>query len=102
MAVMRFAAAIFFVLTLVFLAMPARADINQVEAREVARNNNCTPSKIAVYQQSLGSEGTTIYKVDCNLPKTDDANAPKTANALLISCRDSLCELLRPMEAESK
>ena len=72
-----------------------RADIDQIQAREVARNNNCTPSKIDIYQQSLGSEGTTVYRIDCSVPKTSDANAPKGATALLVSCKDNLCELLR-------
>jgi hypothetical protein len=102
MAVMRFAVAIFFALALLFAAPPARADIDQIEAREVARNNNCTPTKIEVYEQSLGAEGRTIYRVDCTLPKMADPNAPKTDNALLIACKDSLCELLRPLEGESK
>jgi hypothetical protein len=99
---MRFVAAIFFALTLFAAARPAFADIDQVSAREVARNNNCTPAKISVFQQSLGSEGTTIYRVDCNMPKTDDANAPKGADALLVSCKASLCELLRPLAGETK
>ena len=98
---MRFAAAIFFVLTLC-LALPAYADLDQVAAREVARNNNCTPNKISVYQQSLGTQGQTIYRIDCTMPKTDDANAAKGANALLVGCRENLCTLLRPLAAESK
>src|SRR5277367_6746784 len=102
MAAMRFVAAILFVLTLFGAAPPAFADIDQVEAREVARINNCTPTKISVFQQSLGTEGTTIYRVDCNMPKTDDPNAAKTANALLVNCKKNLCELLRPLTAESK
>ena len=98
---MRFVAALFFALTL-FAALPAHADLNQVSAREVARNNNCAPSKISVYQQSLGMEGQTIYRVDCTMPKMDDANAPKGANALLIACKDNLCALVRPLSAEAK
>jgi len=101
MAVMRFMAAIFFALTLLGAAAPAWADINQVEAGEVARNNNCPPKKIQVFQQSVGSEGGTIYRVDCNLPKMADANAPKGADALLINCKKNLCALLRPMTAEA-
>lgn len=98
---MRFATSIFFALTLC-TAMPAHADIDQIQAREVARNNNCTPTKIDIYQQSLGAEGRTIYKVDCTVPKVADPNAPKTDNSLLISCQDNLCEVLRPMAGESK
>jgi hypothetical protein len=99
---MRFVTAIFFSLALLGIACPARADINQNEAGEIARNNNCTPKKIAVYQQSVGSEGDTIYRVDCNLPKVSDPNAPKTADGLLIGCKENLCELLRPVAGESK
>src|ERR1700735_447387 len=99
---MRFAAVLFFALALTGFAVPAHADIDQIEAREVARNNNCTPAKIDVYQQSLGSQGSTIYKVDCTLPKMADPNAPKTDSSLLISCQDSLCDLLRPMAGETK
>jgi hypothetical protein len=102
MTVMRFVAALFITLTLISAAQPARADIDQIQAREVARNNNCTPSKISVFQQSLGSEGRTIYRIDCAMPKTDDVNAPKGANALLVNCKKNLCELLRPMTGETK
>jgi hypothetical protein len=98
---MRFAAAIFFALMLCAVT-PAHADIDQVQAREVARNNNCTPSKVDVYQQSLGSEGTTVYKIDCTVPKTADANAPKEASSLLVSCKDNLCEMVRPLAADAK
>jgi hypothetical protein len=98
---MRFVAAILFVCTL-FAASAAHADINQIQAREVARNNNCTPTKVDVYQQSLGSEGNTIYKIDCNIPKMADANAPKPASSLLVTCRDNMCQLLRPLAGETK
>ncbi len=55
------------------LACPAHAD--QSEAKEVARNNNCSPKKIDVFQQSLGDEGQTIYRVQCNVPKVADTSA---------------------------
>jgi len=102
MAVMQRMIAILFALALLGAAFAARADTNQVEAREVARINNCMPKKVAVYQQSVGSEGATLYRVDCAMEKTSDANAAKGADALLISCRENLCELLRPMTGESK
>ncbi len=101
MAAMRFVAVLFFAFALLG-ALPAHADINQKEAGEIARNNNCLPKKIDVYRQSIGSHGSTVYKVDCNLPKAADANAPKTADALLINCQENLCEVLRPMAGESK
>src|SRR5277367_4166471 len=98
---MRFVPAILFAFAL-FAAVPAHADIDQVQAREVARNNNCTPTKVDTYQQSLGSEGTTTYQVICAAPKLTDANAPKPATALLVTCKKNLCELLRPMAGETK
>ncbi|MDD5587379.1 MAG: hypothetical protein PHY92_10585 [Alphaproteobacteria bacterium] len=72
------------------------------EAREVARINNCPPKKIEVYQQTLGNEGKTIYRVECNLPKAKDENAVQTADALLVQCNGSLCSLLRPVESANK
>jgi hypothetical protein len=81
------------------LSLPARAD--QPEAREIARLNNCVPKKVEVFQQSLGAEGQTIYRVICNLPKTADEGS-KGPDALLIGCRDSLCELVRPVDSEKK
>lgn len=79
----------------VLAAAPARAD--QPEAGEIARNNNCQPSKIDVYQVIPGSMGSTIYQVTCNLPKTVDPNTPAGPNGLLIECDQSLCALLRPI-----
>jgi len=92
-------AAFLFAAFLCGLSHPAFAD--QAEAREVARINNCPPKKIEVYQQSLGPEGQTVYRVTCNLPKAADDKS-KSADTLLIGCHDSLCELLRPYEAEKK
>ena len=84
---------------LCFFVHPARAD--QAEAREIARNNNCPPKKIDVFQQSLGTEGQTIYRVQCTVPKTAD-ESNKGPDELLIGCRDTLCELLRPYEEPKK
>ncbi len=72
------------------------------DAREVARINNCPPKKIEVFQQTLGIEGKTVYRVECNLPKAKEENAIKTANALLIQCSGSLCGLMRPIGNEEK
>ena len=72
------------------------------DAREVARINNCPPKKIDVYQQTLGNEGQTIYRVECNLPKSKDENAVQTADAMLIQCKGSMCALLRPVSTENK
>ncbi len=99
---MRFVPLILFIIFAFALTLPARAD--QPEAREVARINNCTPKKVDVYQQSLGSEGKTIYRVECTLPKTvgDSTGAPPQASALLISCDQTICALLRPVMEEKK
>lgn len=78
---------------------PAWAD--QSEVKEIARNNNCPPKKIDIYQQSLGTEGQVIYRVQCTMPKmVDEAN--KGPDELLIGCRDSLCQMLRPYQEEKK
>jgi hypothetical protein len=77
------------------------AHADQAEVKEIARNNDCLPKKIEVYQQSLGDEGQTIYRVQCNMPKVVD-EASKGPDELLISCRDTLCELLRPFEEPKK
>lgn len=96
---MRYGTALLFGVLLCGVAYPAHA--GQAEAREVARLNNCPPKKIEVYQQSLGAEGHTVYRVTCNMPKAADETS-KGADTLLIGCRGSLCELLRPYEAEKK
>jgi hypothetical protein len=82
----------------VYFMMVAAALAATPEAREVARINNCTPKKIEVLQQTLGIEGKTIYRVECNLPQAKNENAIKTADALLVQCEGSLCALLRPVE----
>ena len=83
-----------------FITSPAWAD--QSEAREVARINNCTPKKIDVYKNELGSAGKTIYQVTCTLPKTTDKDSKGGPDALLISCDQSLCEMMRPLELDKK
>ncbi len=97
---MRFVAAIFLSALTLNAAHPAMA-ADQWQAREVARLNNCPPTKVEVYQQSLGAQGQTLYRVDCNVAKGSDTNA-KAANALLISCDESLCELLRSLPPDTK
>ena len=83
-----------------FLSLAAYA--NQPEAREVARINNCAPKKIDIYQNALGSNGKTIYQVTCTLPKTTDKESAAGPDALLISCDQSLCEVLRPIILDKK
>ncbi|HEU0117034.1 MAG TPA: hypothetical protein VFR09_00245 [Alphaproteobacteria bacterium] len=98
---MRFVAAFF---VFAFLASGSAQAADQWQAREVARLNNCPPKKIEVYSQTLGTDGKTIYRVDCNMPKGkgDDSSAGPKADALLVSCDETLCELLRPLAPESK
>jgi hypothetical protein len=95
----RLGAALILAVLLAGFAHPVFAD--QSEAKEVARNNNCLPKKIDIYQQSMGTEGQTVYIVQCNVPKTTD-QAAAGPDALLIACRDSLCTLLRPYDETKK
>lgn len=88
-----------FCLLLALAALPAQA--GTAEARDVARANNCAPKKIEVFQNSLGTVGKTVYQVSCNLPKSSNANKD-APDALLISCQDSICTLLRPVSSAKK
>lgn len=72
------------------------------DAREVARLNNCNPKKIEVFSQSLGPDSPTIYRVECNMPKTTKEASPQAADAVLIQCNGALCDMLRPVSKESK
>jgi len=85
---------------LLLLASPASA--GQPEAKEVARLNNCPPKKIEVYKNTLGGTAKTIYQVTCILPKTTDKDSKGGPDALMISCDQSLCELMRPVATEKK
>jgi len=100
MAAMKNIAAILFILITLGLASLAHA-ATQADAREIARINNCPPKKIDVYQQSLGPNGETIFRVDCLMPKSQGDTGP-TADALLIKCDQTLCTLLRPLTSEKK
>ncbi len=91
---------IFALFAVLFTALPAWA--GQPEARAVALMNNCPPKKIEVFQNSLGSMGKTLYQVTCTMPKTTDKDAPAGPDALLISCDGTLCDLVRPLEADKK
>ncbi len=85
------------------LAFPVTVRAGTAEVREVARMNNCAPKKIEIYQQALGLDGHTVYRVDCNMPKAvGPAGDTKPADALLIDCDATLCQMLRPMSAEKK
>ncbi len=78
------------------------AHADQPEAKEVARINNCPPKKIEVYKNTLGSAAKTIYQVTCNMPKTSDKDSKDAPDSLLISCDQTLCELMRPIVPEKK
>jgi hypothetical protein len=96
MAAMRFVAAILFALIALCVSGDARA--SQVDAREVARINNCPPKKIDIYQQALGYDGRTVYQVQCNMPKVV-GTAPAGPDTLLIACDGSLCSVMQPTTA---
>lgn len=84
------------------LLQPLDAHAGPADAREVARLNNCTPKKIEVYSQTLGSDSQTVYRIECNMPKTkEEASAPAT-DALLVQCNGALCDLLRPLANDAK
>ena len=102
MAVMKFITAIFFVC--IFLAFSDRAEASQAEVRDVAISNNCPPKKIEIFQQSLGVGGSTIYRVQCVLPKTvgKTEGEAKPPDALLINCVQNLCNAQQPVMMEKK
>lgn len=95
-----FVTAIFFALT---LGASGAALAATAEVRDVALANNCPPKKIEIYKQALGGGGDTVYRVQCTLPKTAGAtttegeDAQKPPDALLIGCKQNLCDLLRPV-----
>ena len=84
-----------------FLVMGPMAQAAPVDAKEVARLNNCPTKKIEVVKQSLGPEGSTLYHVDCVMPKTKD-EAAQGPDALLIQCTGSLCTVVRSVVTEKK
>ena len=93
--------AIFFAL---ILALPGTVKAGQAEVRDVAIANNCPPKKIEIYQQSLGENSDTVYRVQCTLPKTVGAaeGAGKPPDALLIGCKQNLCDVMRPVSVDAK
>lgn len=78
------------------------AEAGTAEVRETARLNNCAPKKIQVYQQQLGNNPLTMYRVDCIEPKTVGENLPKTPSAILIACEANICRLLRPLQEQQQ
>jgi hypothetical protein len=102
MALMKFIIAILFASFI--LVSAGRAEAGQAEVRDVALANNCPPKKIEIYQQPLNENGNTIYQVQCVLPKTVGAsdNTAKPADGILISCKQNMCDMLRPVTLEKK
>lgn len=91
-----------FILVSIILLHASLAHAGTAEARETARLNNCTPKKIAIYQQSLGNNARTIYRVDCVEPKTVGENITKTPSAILVECDASICRMLRAVADQQK
>ena len=91
-----------FLLTITILIAPNVFAAEQSQAKEVARLNNCVPKKVEVFQSSLGANGKTIYRVDCNMPKGKGSDAKPGADALLIGCDESICEVIRPVLPATK
>ena len=74
---------------LCLFALPAYA---QSEARAVALQNNCKPTKIEVLQLYVGPVGETTYTVTClNKVAGASESAPKT---LTLRCRNRQCVVL--------
>jgi hypothetical protein len=95
-ALMRFL--VFILCMAVFFSVGRPALAGMAEAREVARQNNCLPKKIEIYEQRLGSNPATLYKVACIEPKTVGQNTTKTPSAILVQCDANLCSMLRPLQ----
>ncbi len=89
---------IVFYLMAIFVIIPSPSYASASQAREVARINNCIPKKIEVYNQKIGADTQTVYKVACNMPKVSTSNSAQVANALLVRCNGSLCQMLRPIK----
>jgi hypothetical protein len=56
------------------------------EARDVARQSNCSPNKITALREVPGETGTTVYQVTCD---------GKAKNTILIECQSTECVLLK-------
>ena len=84
------------VIILVPFSTPSYA--GQAEVRAVARVYECNPIKIEVIKTKLGTPSQTVYRVDCNMPKQAGDGGNKSANALIISCEDTLCTMIRAVK----
>ena len=94
----------FIIISILTLGMCSHAQAGQAEARDIAISNNCPPKKIEVYQQALGENGATIYRIQCTLPKTVASadNSAKPPDTLLITCTQNLCDLLKMETLDDK
>lgn len=77
--------------------LPAHAG-SQAEAKELARNFNCTVSGITPIAMETGTVESTTYKVNCLLPATASEDDKKNNGTLVIRCDAALCRLLRKGE----
>ncbi|MDX9690635.1 MAG: hypothetical protein EOM37_03080 [Proteobacteria bacterium] len=95
---------ILLLVALAFVSMHATSvGAASVDAREVARMNNCVPKKIDIYQQTLGARPQTTYRVECVLPKTVATDlVAQPVNAVLIQCSGSLCKMLRAVNLNDR
>lgn len=93
---------VFFAVLAVIALCPLPCHAGTAEARDIARLNNCLPKKVEIYQQKMGGDAQTIYRVECIEPKVVNENAPKMASAMLVRCDGSICEMLRPFDTTTK
>lgn len=76
-------------LLLALIALPAQA---QVEARSVALQNGCRPTKIEPVQQVIGSVAEATYAITCE-NKTPSAGSAEP-RILKVRCRNKQCFVL--------
>lgn len=67
-------------------ARAATVSAGQAEAKEVARQGNCTPTKLEVLRYAPGREAQTVFKVSCSEDKEV---------FVVVQCRGRTCVLLR-------
>lgn len=80
---------VIFCLSLLF-ALPAVAA--ESDARAVALQNACKPTKIEVTTQSVGSMGETAYKVTCeSKAPASGSGAQATPKTITVRCRGHMC-----------
>lgn len=83
-------------LLFVLFALPVYA--GQAEAKELARNFNCSVTGIAPVLMQTGMQESTSYKVTCALPAAASEEDKKNNGTLLIRCDAALCHLVKKGE----